>query len=45
MEISEVAMPNQQVLVNAGAKAVADQAVGNAFTVENLDFYYAPSMP
>lgn len=40
MEISEVAMPNQQVLVNAGAKAVADQAVGNAFTVENLDFYY-----
>lgn len=34
MEISEVAMPNQQVLVNAGAKAVADQAVGNAFTVE-----------
>ncbi|KAB1480011.1 phosphate ABC transporter ATP-binding protein PstB [Veillonella seminalis] len=33
-------MPNQQVLVNAGAKAVADQAVGNAFTVENLDFYY-----
>lgn len=41
MEISEVAMPNQQVLVNAGAKAVADQAVGNAFTVENLDFYYS----
>lgn len=40
MEISEVAMPHQQVLVNAGAKAVADQAVGNAFTVENLDFYY-----
>lgn len=40
MEISEVAMPNQQVLVNAGAKAVADQAVGNAFTLENLDFYY-----
>ena len=40
MEISEVAMPNQQVLVSAGAKAVADQAVGNAFTVENLDFYY-----
>lgn len=40
MENSEVAMPNQQVLVNAGAKAVADQAVGNAFTVENLDFYY-----
>lgn len=40
MEISEVAMPNQQVLVNAGAKAVADQAAGNAFTVENLDFYY-----
>lgn len=40
MDISEVAMPNQQVLVNAGAKAVADQAVGNAFTVENLDFYY-----
>ena len=40
MEISEVAMPNQQVLVNAGAKAVADQAVGHAFTVENLDFYY-----
>ena len=40
MEISEVAMPNQQVLVNAGAKAVADQAVGNAFTVENLDFCY-----
>lgn len=40
MEISEVAMPNQQVLVNAGAKAVADQAVANAFTVENLDFYY-----
>lgn len=40
MEISEVAMPNQQVLVNAGTKAVADQAVGNAFTVENLDFYY-----
>ena len=40
MEISEVAMPNQQVLVNAGAKAVADQAVGNAFTVENLDFFY-----
>lgn len=40
MEISEVAMPNQQVLVNAGAKAVAVQAVGNAFTVENLDFYY-----
>ena len=40
MEMSEVAMPNQQVLVNAGAKAVADQAVGNAFTVENLDFYY-----
>ena len=40
MEISEVAMLNQQVLVNAGAKAVADQAVGNAFTVENLDFYY-----
>lgn len=40
MEISEVAMPNQQVLVNAGANAVADQAVGNAFTVENLDFYY-----
>lgn len=40
MEFSEVAMPNQQVLVNAGAKAVADQAVGNAFTVENLDFYY-----
>lgn len=40
MEISEVAMPSQQVLVNAGAKAVADQAVGNAFTVENLDFYY-----
>lgn len=40
MEISEVALPNQQVLVNAGAKAVADQAVGNAFTVENLDFYY-----
>ncbi len=28
------------MLVNAGAKAVADQAVGNAFTVENLDFYY-----
>lgn len=40
MEISEVVMPNPQVLVNTQAKAIANEARGNAFTVENLDFFY-----
>lgn len=40
MEISEAVMPNPQVLVNTQAKAVANEGLGNAFTVENLDFFY-----
>ncbi|SUP44333.1 phosphate ABC transporter ATP-binding protein PstB [Veillonella criceti] len=40
MEISEVVMPNPQVLVNTQVKAVANEGLGNAFTVENLDFFY-----
>lgn len=40
MEISEVVMPNPQVLVNAQVNAIANEALGNAFTVENLDFFY-----
>ncbi|WP_238390125.1 MULTISPECIES: phosphate ABC transporter ATP-binding protein PstB [unclassified Veillonella] len=40
MEISEVVMPNPQVLVNTQVNAIANEALGNAFTVENLDFFY-----